>query len=135
MAPRLVVADTDLLIDYLRGADPGATWVRDSLRDGGLRIAAISAFELRLGADFVARRGPIELLLVHQTLPLDLSAAILAGDVLTRLRRAGAPIGIRDALVAGTCLRFELPLATRNLREFSRVEDLVLVDVEEQPLR
>ena len=130
MAAGLVVADTDLLIDYLRGADPGATWIRERLRDGGLRITAISAFELRLGADFVARRGPIELLLVHQTLPLDLSAAILAGDVLTRLRRAGVGIGINDALLAGTCLRFDLPLATRNRREFSRVEGLVLVDVD-----
>ncbi len=130
MAARLVVADTDLLIDYLRGADPGATWVRERLRDGGLRVAAISAFELRLGADFVARRGPIELLLVHQTLSLDLSAAILAGDVLTRLRQAGVAIGINDALLAATCLRFDLPLATRDLREFSRVDGLELVDVE-----
>ena len=129
VASGLVVADTDLLIDFLRGGDPGAGWVRDRLRAGNLRITAISAFELRLGADFVARRGPIELLLVHQTLPLDLSAAILAGEVLSRLRSAGHGIGVGDALVAGTCIRFDLPLATRNRREFERVDELTLVDV------
>jgi predicted nucleic acid-binding protein len=92
-------------------------------------VASISAFELRLGADFVARRGPIELLLVHQTLPLDLSAAILAGEVLTRLRRKGVGIGVNDALIAGTCLRFEVPLATRNRSEFDRVDDLTLIEI------
>jgi len=31
---------------------------------------------------------------------------------------------LRDALIAGVCLRFDLPLATRNVRHFERVEQL-----------
>jgi tRNA(fMet)-specific endonuclease VapC len=34
---------------------------------------------------------------------------------------------VREALQAGICLRFELPLATRNARHLERVEGLALV--------
>jgi tRNA(fMet)-specific endonuclease VapC len=131
VAAGLVVADTNLLVDFLRGSDPGAGWVRGRLRDGTLRVTAVSAFELRLGADFLARQRGIDALLVHRTLPLDLLGAYRAGEVLSGLRRRGTPIGVNDALVAGICLRFDLPLATRNVREFRRVEDLRLTPADE----
>jgi tRNA(fMet)-specific endonuclease VapC len=131
VAAGLVVADTDVLIDFLRGSDPGRAWVRERLRAGELRLTAVSAFELRLGADFVARRGGIDALFLHRTLPLDLVGAYRAGEVLVELRRRGEAIGMNDALLAGICLRFDLPLATRNVRELGRVEGLRLVSLED----
>ena len=126
MVDGLVVADTDLVIDFLRGRDPGAHWLEGALRDGRLRLTAITAFELRLGADFLRRRKGIEALLAGRSLPLDTSGALRAGEALIALRREGRGIDIRDALVAGVCRRFDLPLATRNVRHFARVEGLRL---------
>lgn len=57
---------------------------------------------------------------------------MLAGDIYARLERTGDRIGVQDALIAGICRRFELPLATRNARHFRRVRGLRLIDVPAQ---
>jgi len=123
----LVVVDTDLVIDYLRRAEPGASLVRRLLRSQSLRITAVTAFELRLGADFFQRAEAIGALLATATLPLDLMGALQAGEIFEGLAKTGRGIGMRDALIAGICLRFGLPLATRNRRHFERVEGLDFV--------
>lgn len=129
MADDLLIADTDLIIDFLRGRGVGAELVESSLRSGALRMTAVTAFELRLGADFLGRQRAIEAFMKRRTLPLDGAAALLAGEVYTTLERSGDRIGVPDALIAGTCLRFDLPLATRNLRHFGRVPRLRLVEL------
>lgn len=130
MALRVIVADTDVCIDFLRNADPGAAAVERWLRDGRLRITAVTAFELRLGADFIRRSAEIAALLHRRTIPLDVHAALAAGRAAVDLRERGRPIGVGDTLVAGVCLSRELPLATRNLRHFSQVEGLQLQPLE-----
>ena len=132
MADSLVVADTDLVIDFLRDHDPGAGWMQDRLERGLVRITAITAFELRLGADFAQRQRTINRLLAG-ALPLDAPAAVRAGALFSMLRSEGRGLDLRDALMAGICLRFDLPLATRNIRHFERVEQLRVVAVEDHP--
>ena len=130
MADSLVVADTDYVIDFLRGGGPGAPSVRRWLREQRLRLTAVTAFELRLGTDFLARRGAIDLLLGGRTLPLDTRAALLAGEVFAELEAQGRGIGIKDCLQAGVCRRFDLPLATRNSRHYRRIDGLRLFQSE-----
>lgn len=126
MALGLVVVDTDLIIDFLRGREDGAKLVVGLIAERRFRTTAITAYELRLGTDFLDRRDRIMRLLRSRTLPLDTRAAIHAGAVYSALRADGQPIGYRDTLIAGTCLRFDVPLATRNDRHFGRVDDLAL---------
>ena len=125
----LVVVDTDLVIDFLRGKGPGAPLVRQLVADRRLRVTAISAFELRVGTDFLARRDEILRLVRSRTFPLDPESALRAGEVAATLRAAGQDIGMADCLQAGICLRFDLPFATRNRKHFNRVTDLRLHDV------
>lgn len=122
----LVVVDTDLVIDYLRGRGPGAEVVRDLLVRRTLRLTAVTAFELRLGTDFLDRHGEIMRLFRSRTLPVDLAGAIRGGEVFGLLRSQGREIGMADSIQAGICLRHALPLATRNRAHFSRVEGLEL---------
>jgi tRNA(fMet)-specific endonuclease VapC len=124
----LVVADTDLLIDFLRGKGPGAPLVRELIVDHRLRVTAITAFELRVGAAFLERRDDILRLVQSRTFPLDPGSALRAGEVAATLRAAGQDIGMADFLQAGICLKFDLPFATRNRRHFTRVEGLRLLD-------
>jgi tRNA(fMet)-specific endonuclease VapC len=126
VADGLLIADTDLVIDFLRGSDPGASLIQGWMEADVLRLTAITAFELRLGADFFVRRRGIESLLAQRTFPLDALAALLAGQIYGDLSSKGTGIGLRDALLAGVCRRFELPLATRNRRHFERVTGLRL---------
>jgi tRNA(fMet)-specific endonuclease VapC len=125
----LVVVDTDLVIDFLRGKGPGATLVRELIAGHRLRVTAITAFELRVGADFLARRDDILRLARSRTFPLDSASALRAGDVAASLRGAGQDIGLADCLQAGICLNLDLPLATRNRKHFDRVAGLRLLDV------
>lgn len=103
--------------------------VRDWISRGCLRLTAVTAFELRLGADFFDREHRIMALVRARTLPLDPLAALHAGDIFSRLRASGLEIGLKDSLQAGVCRRFDIPLCTRNLRHFERVAGLQLVPI------
>ena len=96
-------------------------------------MAAVTAFELRVGADSAERSRGVEAILRGRTLPLDLAVALRAGEAFARLRSTGHSIDVKDALIAGTCLRFGLPLATRNVRHFARVPGLQLMGTRETP--
>jgi tRNA(fMet)-specific endonuclease VapC len=124
----LRVVDTDLAIDFLRDRAPGAHRVKEWLERDVARFSSVTALELRLGTDFTKRAERIGRLLAARTLPLDHAAALIAGEVYVRLLGLGLEIGVNDSLLAGTCLRFDLPLATRNTRHFARVEGLRLVE-------
>jgi tRNA(fMet)-specific endonuclease VapC len=125
----LVVADTDLLIDFLRGKGPGAPVVRELIVGHRLRVTAITAFELRVGSDFLTRRDDILRLVQSRTFPLDPGSALRAGEVAATLRANGQDIGMADCLQAGICLKYDLPFATRNRKHFNRIAGLRLFDV------
>jgi tRNA(fMet)-specific endonuclease VapC len=125
----LVVVDTDLVIDFLRGKGPGAALVRELIIGHSLRVTAITAFELRVGVDFLERGEDILRLMRSRTFLLDPRSALRAGEVAATLKRAGKDIGLADCLQAGICLNFGLPFATRNRNHFNRVEGLRLFDV------
>ncbi|MGH3771157.1 MAG: type II toxin-antitoxin system VapC family toxin [Pseudonocardiaceae bacterium] len=126
----LVVADTDLVIDFLRGRGPGARLTRQLLVERRLRLTSVTGFELRVGADFLDRRDQILRLFRSRTLALDLVSALKAGEIAASLQKAGSALGLADCLQAGVCVRHGLPLATRNRKHFDRVEGLELVDVD-----
>lgn len=126
----LVVVDTDLVIDFLRGRGPGAHLTRRLVLERRLRVTAMTSFELRVGADFLARKDQILRLFRSRTVPLDLASTLRAGEVASTLQASGTGIGFVDCLQAGICLRYGLPLATRNRKHFERVEGLQLINVE-----
>jgi tRNA(fMet)-specific endonuclease VapC len=124
----LVVVDTDLVIDYLRGKGPGAAGIRRLISERRLRLTAITAFELRLGTDFHPRSRDIQALLHRRTYPLTPAAALFGGEVAAELRAAGTPIGFADCLQAGVCLQYDLPFATRNRKHLDRIDGLTILD-------
>lgn len=123
----LVVADTDFLIDFLRGKGDGARQVRTLIAESRMRVTAITAYELRVGVDFLRRRDEILRLLRSRTIPLDARCALRAGEVAAALRAEGRDIASADCLQAGVCLRWDLPFMTRNRKHFDRVRGLRLV--------
>jgi tRNA(fMet)-specific endonuclease VapC len=72
------------------------------------------------------RRARRELLATLPILSFDARAADIAATLALDLR--SQPIGTADLLVAAVALAHEAPLLTRNLREFSRVRGLELVE-------
>ena len=120
----IVVADTDVLIDYLRGA-AGRDRVAFELARGSLATTVIGAFELVQGARTPRSERDVGILLdALEILPLTAAAARRAGEVRKSLLASKKDIGVADSLVAGICLDRNAVLLTRNVAHFERVEGL-----------
>lgn len=126
----MTIADTDVLIDSLRGAQPATAQVRTELERGSLCTTVISRFELLSGARTPRQEATIrELLAAIVSLPVDEEAADRAAQVRRSLERFGEPIGMADSLIAGIALARGAALLTRNRRHFGRVPGLRLVNL------
>ena len=120
------VVDSDVLIDYLRGAGPGRDLIHALIRGPGYTVTAVTAFELSLGRSYRENPQPVHALLAAPLLTLTRKAGLRGGALLGELRRAGAPIDVRDAMQAGICLESGATLVTRNASHFERVPGLRL---------
>lgn len=126
----MIVADSDVLIDFLAGHEPAATLISSELQRGVLATTVITRFEMLSGA-----RGLRELQTIGQlldsikTLPLDSSGADRAAAVRRGLERKGAGIGMADSLIAGIVLSVGAALLTRNRRHFERIDGLQIAKV------
>ena len=125
----MIVADTDVLVDFLAGWEPMAGRVARQLALGILQTTVISRFELLSGARTVRQKASIQQLLAAlPALPLDEEAADRAAEARRDLERSGVPIGMADSLIAGIALVHNGVLLTRNRRHFERVAGLRLAD-------
>lgn len=121
----VIVADTDVFLDFLEGEGAHGK-VAALLRAGRLATTAVTVFEIwrgleSEGAREVARRAFRGV----RVYPLTDAAARRAGEVHRALR--GTPIGERDTLIAGVCLAIQRPLLSANVRHFRRVPGLDVV--------
>jgi len=137
-----VVLDTDTLSGLSRGNARVVERARAYLRKfGRLTITSITVFErlrgyraaIREGKAFERQLLAFEALIANSVvLPFDGEAASVAATIwssATRKQRRN----LGDILIAGTAICRELPLATRNKRDFERLTkgsglDLRLVD-------
>ncbi len=124
----MIVADTDVLVDYLRGMSPIADRVAAEI-NRGLATTAVTAFELWSGSLGSERRWrAVEALLAAvKILPLDAGSAREAASVRHELQERGTPIGMADSLIAGICRSNSAALLSRNRKHFERVPGLALV--------
>ena len=121
----IIIADTDVLIDFLCGQEPSAARIALEIEHGTLRTTAITRFELLAGAKAARQKRLVqEVLDAVPTLPLDADAADRAAEVRVALEGKGSPIGMGDSLIAGIVLANRGILLTRNIRHFDRVPGL-----------
>lgn len=100
-----------------------------------LRLCSIVKAELLYGA-FKGPNSEKKLSVLEDlfarvaSLPFDDRAAAAAARARADLAAKGALIGPHDLLIAGIALASNVTLVTHNLREFSRIEGLRLLDWE-----
>lgn len=123
----MIVADTDVLIDYLRGHDAVADRIAFELQRG-LATTAVTAFELWAGSLGSAAREQAadDLLAALRILPLEPSSARRAAGLKGQLQSGGLTLPMADALIAGICVEHNALLLTRNRRHFEAVPGLSL---------
>ncbi|MCL4462828.1 MAG: type II toxin-antitoxin system VapC family toxin [Firmicutes bacterium] len=97
----------------------------------GVSISAITFAELIHGVEASAypEKNTLALnqfLSIVDILPFDDEAATEYGKICATLRRQGTPIGVMDMLIAAHAKAKGLIIVTNNVREFERIEGLVL---------
>ena len=123
----MIVADSDVLVDFLRGAEPAAARVAVELETTSFGTTAVNAFELRSGARTERQiRAVDELLGALTILPFGSREAQCAAKLRLDLERRGEGIGMADYLIAGACLARDAVLLTKNRKHFERVPGLKL---------
>jgi predicted nucleic acid-binding protein len=123
----MIVADSDVLIDGLRGRKPMVDRVALELKQAALATTVVNCFEILSGAKDEPERKKVEKLLAALViLPVDEAAARRAAEVRRHLESRGLGIGMAEYLIAGVCLERDCVLLTRNREHFERVSGLAL---------
>jgi predicted nucleic acid-binding protein len=113
-------------------ATPGfLAWLERCDREGRLFLSVVTLHEIEKGVALLERKGAaakaagLKLWLAglvaayeDRILPVDATAAALAGRLEAKALCAGHPPGMADALVAGVAQRHDLIVVTRNLMDF-----------------
>ena len=116
-----MILDTCVLIHAGKG-DQGAIDFLEST-DARFRTTVVTLAELRAGNDLLAETlvGRMPILAADQT------AADEWGRIYRILSAAGNRIPSNDLWIAAIALAHNEPVVTRNLKDFTRVPDLVVI--------
>lgn len=121
-----VIADSDVLIDFLRGKGE-ANRVAELLDSGHLLTTVISAFELWAGAKTQRQIDAVEgLMQAMSVLPLTSACARRAAHIRRNLDKAGQTVAMADCLIAGISIENGSSLFTRNRKHFERIPTIKL---------
>ena len=132
MGNRLIVVDTDVIIDFFRDISPAANVFAELISLEKAAMTAISVFELYAGIEGAKRLRQIETLVQELIiLPLNTLEAAIAGRIYTQLKSRGKLVGTHDMLIAAICLANDLPLYTKNIAHFSEIKDIRLLSPNE----
>lgn len=131
----IYLPDTNAFSVYLAGRSPALVKrMTESVAAGEVRLSFMVLAELQFGAEkarrelghtrFVKKVESLRELLDVE--PLGEAVASVYAKVRCQLEGTGIKIGDRDTLIAAHALALGAVLVTRNVREFSRVEGLVV---------
>jgi tRNA(fMet)-specific endonuclease VapC len=125
-----MIFDTTFLVDLMRRDTAAVQKLSDLLASKSVCwVCAPSVFELHHGVGRSAQpdkeRSKISAVLREQPfMPLDASAAAIAGELSGRLGAQGASLDAMDCLIAGVAISNRMPVLTRNVKDFSKIEGL-----------
>jgi len=130
--------DTDILIDYLR--KPSDTVKRVMKRalegKGSICTTSINSFEIWLGVHLAPKKMRLleetkDFLNQLEIMNFDYETSVEAGLAMATLRKRGQTIEIRDLFVGCICKVGRIPLITRNLKHYQRIQGLTVLTPEQ----
>lgn len=123
------VLDTDMVSELFRAKDVtvtsnAQTYLRHHAR---FTITVVTVMEAIRGYSRLQREDKVQQLLAlftrAEVLPLDETAAELAGRIRGDLDRLGRAMDLPDLMVAAIAPRHHVPVVTGNTRHFGKVQD------------
>ena len=128
-----LLLDTNICIYLIRKKSPSVIRHFDTFAPGTIGISSITVAELEFGVQKSKYNSKNQQVLEQFLLPLvvldfDYEAARAYGKLRAVLETRGRIIGALDMLIAAHALSQSLPLATNNVREFSKVPELKVLN-------
>ena len=117
-----IVADTSVLIDFLRAKEADKSLFYQLNQENYLIISLITVAELYSGKSAQTKSGKTRLNSVFEGLEIkipDMEDALRAGEIRYRYQ-----LGIMDAFIASLALKLNIPLITLDQKAFSRIKNL-----------
>lgn len=128
----MYLLDTNTLIYFFKNQGNVSQYFLNTSPDL-IYVSSITLFELYTGIAKSTmpekRTEQLKRLLSKITvLNFDEKSAVIAADIRSNLEKQGTPIGMLDILIASIALANQLTVVTHNVKEFSRVSHLSIVD-------
>lgn len=121
----MIVADTSVLIDHLRGYAPATELIEDALASGERVLASeVTRIELMAGMRSHERRQTRALIRSLEWATVDEAVAEAAGDFARKFRHSHPGIGVADYAIAATVTLRNAELWTLNVRHFPMLPEL-----------
>lgn len=125
----MIVLDTNVVSEGLRPSPDKhvSAWL-DTIELSKVRISVVTAAEMLKGVfllphgrrreDLQERVDTALAFYNGRVLGIDSREAPYFADIMGSRARSGRPIGSMDAWIAATCRRHDVPLVTRNVKDF-----------------
>ena len=121
----MILVDSDVLIEHLRGKTAARDWLVDVRQSSGpLAISVVSLTEIAGGMRAPERREVMRLLGSMQRFEVTEQVAWRAATLMQEYHRSHSGIGLGDYLIAATALTEGLELATLNVRHYPMFPEL-----------
>ncbi|MDM8515894.1 type II toxin-antitoxin system VapC family toxin [Desulfobacterales bacterium HSG16] len=127
--------DTNICIKYLNGTSDSIRNQIERNHPENIAVCSVVKAELFYGSmksEYPERNLQKQKQFLNRfvSYPFDDGAAEKYGSIRSTLEKSGTPIGPNDLMIAAIALEQNAILVTHNVREFNRVEKLLLEDWE-----
>jgi predicted nucleic acid-binding protein len=121
----MILLDTNVLIEQVRGTTAARDWLLRARRESGrMSISAVSLTEFTGGMRSEERTVVRRLLGLVDIVVVDELVAERAGELMRRFRRSHQGIGVVDYLIAASAQLHGMELATLNVKHFPMFDNL-----------
>ena len=120
----MILIDTDILIDFARGIGHAKKYLEKLREEKALAISSITHMELLVGCRNKKEQKKLnEFLTQYEEIPPD-TIVIEKSIELLKLYRLSHYLLIPDAIIAATAISENIPLASKNAKDFKFITGL-----------
>ncbi|MEX0685943.1 MAG: type II toxin-antitoxin system VapC family toxin [Balneolales bacterium] len=128
MIDNLLLIDTDVLIDFGRGVGKAREQLNDQESVNILTISVVTQLELMVGCENKADFKSLQSFLKNfEIIQLDNTISEKAVHLFEKYRLSHG-VMIPDMLIASTAITFEIPLMSKNQKDYRFIKGLKLIE-------
>jgi hypothetical protein len=113
-----VLIDTDVAIDFLRGAAYAQPLLMNLWNDGQAALSVLSVYELTAGMRDNETEQTLDFIGACRIENVTADIAVTAGELYRKHRSDGVTLTPLDCMIAATALARGCKVATRNIRHY-----------------